>query len=104
MVNIAQRGRSPGIHLVLATQRPSGVVSPEIRATNADGMCSGLSGWQTDVKKGRRGLLLSPQGNADGDLIGVRLPRSSVGGPILAGRGLVHLGDNGLVTVQVPLP
>ncbi|MDT0275165.1 FtsK/SpoIIIE domain-containing protein [Blastococcus goldschmidtiae] len=32
LVGIAQRGRSLGIHLVLATQRPGGVVSPEIRA------------------------------------------------------------------------
>ena len=32
LVNIAQRGRSLGIHLILATQRPTGVVSPEIRA------------------------------------------------------------------------
>ncbi|TAM87586.1 MAG: cell division protein FtsK, partial [Jatrophihabitans sp.] len=32
LVAIAQRGRSLGIHLVLATQRPGGVVSPEIRA------------------------------------------------------------------------
>lgn len=32
LVDIAQRGRSLGIHLILATQRPGGVVSPEIRA------------------------------------------------------------------------
>jgi len=32
LVGVAQRGRSLGIHLVLATQRPAGVVSDEIRA------------------------------------------------------------------------
>jgi S-DNA-T family DNA segregation ATPase FtsK/SpoIIIE len=32
LVGIAQRGRSLGLHLVLATQRPSGVVSADIRA------------------------------------------------------------------------
>lgn len=32
LVNVARRGRSLGVHLVLATQRPSGAVSPEIRA------------------------------------------------------------------------
>jgi S-DNA-T family DNA segregation ATPase FtsK/SpoIIIE len=32
LVAIAQRGRSLGIHLVLATQRPAGVVSADIRA------------------------------------------------------------------------
>jgi len=32
LVSIAQRGRSLGIHLILATQRPSGVVSADIRA------------------------------------------------------------------------
>lgn len=35
MVNIAQRGRSLGLHLLLATQRPAGVVTGNIRA-NAD--------------------------------------------------------------------
>jgi DNA segregation ATPase FtsK/SpoIIIE, S-DNA-T family len=32
VVDVAQRGRSLGVHLVLATQRPSGVVSENIRA------------------------------------------------------------------------
>ncbi|MBL7490572.1 cell division protein FtsK [Frankia sp. AgB1.9] len=32
LVGLAQRGRSLGVHLLLATQRPGGVVSPEIRA------------------------------------------------------------------------
>ena len=32
LVDIAQRGRSLGVHLVLATQRPGGVVSADIRA------------------------------------------------------------------------
>ena len=32
LVDVARRGRSLGIHLVLATQRPAGVISTEIRA------------------------------------------------------------------------
>ena len=39
LVSIARRGRSLGLHLVLATQRPSGVVSPEIRANTALRIC-----------------------------------------------------------------
>jgi S-DNA-T family DNA segregation ATPase FtsK/SpoIIIE len=35
LVAIAQRGRSLGVHLVLATQRPGGVISPEIRANSS---------------------------------------------------------------------
>ncbi|MGY1652085.1 FtsK/SpoIIIE domain-containing protein [Geodermatophilus sp. SYSU D01119] len=39
LVGIAQRGRSLGVHLVLATQRPGGVVSPEIRANCSLRLC-----------------------------------------------------------------
>ncbi|MEY4606472.1 MAG: hypothetical protein RLY45_1232 [Actinomycetota bacterium] len=35
LVGIAQRGRSLGLHLVLATQRPTGVISDDIRANTA---------------------------------------------------------------------
>jgi S-DNA-T family DNA segregation ATPase FtsK/SpoIIIE len=63
---------------------------------------SGFSGWHVDARKGRRGALLSPQSPMDGDLIGTRLPRSSVGGQVQPGRALLHLGDGTLVTVQVP--
>jgi S-DNA-T family DNA segregation ATPase FtsK/SpoIIIE len=35
LVGIAQRGRSLGVHLVLATQRPAGVVSADIRANTS---------------------------------------------------------------------
>ncbi|HKF33893.1 MAG TPA: FtsK/SpoIIIE domain-containing protein [Jatrophihabitantaceae bacterium] len=35
LIAVAQRGRSLGLHLVLATQRPGGVISPEIRANSA---------------------------------------------------------------------
>ncbi len=39
LVDVAQRGRSLGLHLVLATQRPAGVVSPAIRANSAARIC-----------------------------------------------------------------
>src|SRR5262249_27705962 len=32
MVNIAQRGRSLGMHMLLATQRPAGVITAQIKA------------------------------------------------------------------------
>jgi S-DNA-T family DNA segregation ATPase FtsK/SpoIIIE len=69
---------------------------------NAADVCQGFSGWQVDVKKNRNGALLSPQNLTDGDIVGLRVPRSSVGGQVQPGRALLHLGDGELVTVQVP--
>ncbi len=71
---------------------------------NADSICTGLSGWQVDAKRSRQGALLSPQQTMDGDLVGVRVPRSIVGQPVQPGRALVHLGDGALLTVAVPAP
>lgn len=39
LVGIAQRGRSLGVHLVLATQRPEGIVSADIRANTGLRIC-----------------------------------------------------------------
>jgi len=71
-------------------------------AGDAEGVCSGFSGWQVEMKKARRGLLLAPQSITEGDLIGVRVSRSVLGQPTQPGRGLLHLGDGELRTVQVP--
>ena len=85
----------------------SGTLGPDrflVLAGHAEGICLGLSGWQVEARKSRQGLLLSPQGGADGDLIGVRLPRSAVGQPVQPGRGLLHLGDGRPVSVAIPRP
>jgi S-DNA-T family DNA segregation ATPase FtsK/SpoIIIE len=71
-------------------------------AGDAESVCAGFSGWQVEMKKARRGLLLSPQSISEGDLIGIRLPRSVLGQPIQPGRGLLHLGDGEPRTIQVP--
>jgi len=70
---------------------------------NAAEICAGFAGWQVDVKKNRRGALLSPQSTIDGDLLGVRVARSMVSAKITPGRGLVHLGSGDLLTLQLPL-
>ncbi len=71
-------------------------------AGDAEAVCAGFSGWQVEMKKARRGLLLAPQSITEGDLIGVRPPRSVLGQPIQPGRGLLHLGDGEPRVIQVP--
>jgi S-DNA-T family DNA segregation ATPase FtsK/SpoIIIE len=72
-------------------------------AGGEEDICSGFSGWQVDAKKARRGVLLSPQQTMSGELIGMRLSRSSVGGQVTPGRALLHTGDGEPKTVTVPL-
>lgn len=69
---------------------------------DASEVASGFSGWQVDVKKFRRGALLSPQDRFDGDLVGVSLPRSAVTSQVSPGKALVHLGSGELLTLLVP--
>ena len=81
LVNIAQRGRSLGLHLMLATQRPSGVVSAEIRAN-------------TNLRIALR--VTDPVDSAD--VIGV--PDAATIAQSSPGRAYVRLGHASLVPFQ----
>lgn len=81
LVGVAQRGRSLGIHLILATQRPAGVVNDEIRAN-------------TNL---RIALRLQSRGDA-ADVVGDPEPAAfSRGTP---GRAMLRLGPGESVVFQ----
>ncbi len=71
-------------------------------AGTTDELVTGYRGFVVDVRKGRTGLLLSPQSAADGDLLGVRLSRAT-GGPVVPGRGLLAVRGS-VEPLQVALP
>ncbi|MBW3650409.1 MAG: FHA domain-containing protein [Actinobacteria bacterium] len=84
LVGVAQRGRSLGVHLLLATQRPQGAVRDNIRAN-------------TNLR-----IALRVQDGADSmDVVGTQdaagIPRSR------PGRAYVRLGPGELATVQTAL-
>ncbi|TPG03980.1 FtsK/SpoIIIE domain-containing protein [Curtobacterium flaccumfaciens] len=70
---------------------------------NTAGLAAGFGGWQVEARKNRRGALLSPQDALAGDLIGVRIPRSTLSTRIEPGMALVHLGTGLATTQQVPV-
>ncbi|MBV1938388.1 cell division protein FtsK [Streptomyces sp. BV286] len=86
---LVQRGADRGLALVIGGDEEE--------------VCGGFSGWQVEAKKGRRGILLSPQDSGAGELIGIRTTRSMVGGPVTPGKGMLHLGNGETITVTVPL-
>ncbi len=86
--------------VVRGTERGIGVVVAGDETT----VCSGFSGWQAQMKKARRGLLLSPATHRSGDLIGLKLARSAAVGRPQPGNGILHLGDGQPLSVRLPLP
>ncbi|MEV8318985.1 FtsK/SpoIIIE domain-containing protein [Streptomyces sp. NPDC059900] len=86
---LVQRGSERGLGLVIGGDEEE--------------VCGGFSGWQVEAKKGRRGILLSPQDSSSGELIGIRTTRSMVGGPIAPGKGLLYTGSGEPVTVTTPM-
>jgi S-DNA-T family DNA segregation ATPase FtsK/SpoIIIE len=71
-------------------------------AGTTDELATAFRGFSADARRSRSGLLLSPASHLDGELLGVRLPRSAVfSGP--PGRGLL-VRSGQVLLVQVPLP
>jgi DNA segregation ATPase FtsK/SpoIIIE, S-DNA-T family len=72
-----------------------------IAAGQTDRLLAGFSGWITDLRRNRQGVLLSPQAGGDGELIGGKIPRSRLGNA-RPGRAFLHDGSGTLRTVQIP--
>ncbi|GAA2680080.1 FtsK/SpoIIIE domain-containing protein [Streptomyces lunalinharesii] len=72
-------------------------------AATAETLTNCLSGWLSEAKRGRKGILLSPQSMMEGDLIGARLAHNLLRVNRPAGRGLTTDPQTGaLITVLVP--
>ncbi len=84
LVGIAQRGRSLGVHLILATQRPSGAVNENIRANTNLRVCLRVQ---------------TPQDSSDviDSPAAAKIPRKQ------PGRAHVRLGPSELIPVQTAL-
>ncbi|MEY9874619.1 S-DNA-T family DNA segregation ATPase FtsK/SpoIIIE [Streptacidiphilus sp. MAP12-33] len=83
-------------------RRASGSRRGVVLGGDVASVAAGFSGWQAEVKKNRRGALLSPPNMSDGDLVGVRLSRSQLCARVVPGAALVHLGSGSLLTAQIP--
>ena len=81
LVGIAQRGRSLGVHLILATQRPSGVISDDIRAN-------------TNLRLALRLHDITDALDVVGDPAPATIPRG------LAGRAVMRLGPGEMLSFQ----
>ena len=81
VVNIAQRGRSLGLHLVLATQRPAGVIKDNLRAN-------------TNL---RIALRMADEGDSD-DVIGTT--QAALFDPDIPGRAIVTSGPGRVTAFQ----
>ena len=84
LVGIAQRGRSLGVHLILATQRPSGAVNENIRANTNLRVCLRVQTPQDSID-----VIDSPAA--------AKIPRKQ------PGRAHVRLGPSELIPVQTAL-
>jgi DNA segregation ATPase FtsK/SpoIIIE, S-DNA-T family len=71
-------------------------------AGSTDELAIGFRGFLVDARRARSGILLNPRSSLDGEVLGVRLPRST-GGSAPAGRGLLVVRGS-ITQLQVALP
>ncbi len=88
MTALVQQARDKGFGLVIAGQ-------------NQD-LSGGFSGWIYEARKGRQGIVLSPQEPLAGDLFGGRVQRTSLQPRITPGRAVLFDGSGDQVLIQVP--
>src|SRR5581483_1178818 len=83
----------------LAADAIDAAAGPVLAATRPDDLRGAYRHWLHDLRRARTGLLLQPDLAADGDLLGVRLPRRTCT-PMRVGRGFLVLdGEARLVQV-----
>ncbi len=88
-----------GLGEILVAARDGG--GAILAAGTTEDLTAVYRGFGLDIRRSRSGVLLTPTGYSDGDLFGLRLPRST-GGPAPAGRGLlVRAGAAEAVQVAV---
>jgi S-DNA-T family DNA segregation ATPase FtsK/SpoIIIE len=97
---LVDSGLSFVLEKVVREARDTGTVV--VAAGTTDELVTGYRGFVVDLRKAKAGVLLSPQGPADGDLLGVRLSRAT-GGPVQPGRGLLALRGR-VEPIQITLP
>jgi S-DNA-T family DNA segregation ATPase FtsK/SpoIIIE len=88
MTALVQQARDKGFGLVIAGQ--------------GDDLGGGFSGWIHEARKGRQGIVLSPQEPLAGDLFGGRVQRTSLQPRIMPGRAVLFDGSGDQVLIQVP--
>jgi len=83
---LVDSGLSHVLETAVRGARDAGTVV--VAAGTTDELVTGYRGFVVDLRKAKSGVLLSPQGAGDGDLLGVRLSRAT-GGDVQPGRGLL---------------
>lgn len=88
MTALVQQARDKGFGLVIAGQ--------------GQDLGGGFSGWIYEARKGRQGIVLSPQEPLAGDLFGGRVQRTSLQARVTPGRAVLFDGSGDQVLIQVP--